>query len=61
MIAAATADQTGGKNQLYLVDASNGQMLIHFALPSLEFAQPLFADGYLFSASITGGLTAYAP
>jgi len=61
VIAAATADMTGGTNQLFLVDASNGQVLAQFALPSLEFSQPVFANGYLFSASTTGGLTAYVP
>jgi outer membrane protein assembly factor BamB len=59
VVAAATADQTGGTNQLYLVDPSNGQVLTQIALPSAELAQPVFADGYLFSAPITGGLTAY--
>ena len=61
VIAAATADGSGGQNQLYLVNAATGAVLKQFALPALEFSQPVFANGYLFSASITGGLVAYAP
>ena len=61
VIAAATADATGATNQLYLVNASNGAVLKKFALPSLEYSQPVFADGYLFSGTLTNGLTAYVP
>jgi outer membrane protein assembly factor BamB len=61
VIAAATADATGGTNHLYLINVSNGHVLKQFALPSPEYSQPVFADGYLLSASYTGGLTAYVP
>ena len=59
VIAAATADMSGGLNQLYLVDAATGRVLKKLALPAPEFSQPIFADGYLFAASTTGGLSAY--
>jgi hypothetical protein len=36
-------------------------VLKQIALPAFEFSQPVFANGYLFSASITGGLTSYVP
>ena len=45
----------------YLVNASNGKVLAHFALPSLEFSHPVCADGALLSASPSGGLTDYVP
>ena len=61
VIAAATADGSGGINQLYLVNAATGAILKSFALPSLEFSQPVFANGFLFSAPLTGGITEYAP
>jgi len=61
VIAAATADGSGGTNQLYLVNAATGAVLKSFALPSLEFSQPVFANGVLFSAPLTGGISEYAP
>jgi polyvinyl alcohol dehydrogenase (cytochrome) len=61
VIAAATSDQTGKQNQLYLVNATTGKAIKKYALPALEYAQPVFADGFLFSATVTGGITAYAP
>ena len=61
VIAAATADATtGATNHLFLLRADDGRILKRFDLPSMEFAQPIFADRHLFAATLTGGLVAYA-
>ena len=52
---------TGVTNADYLVDASTGVILTTLDNGnSPQFAQPIFADGYLFAATETAGLTAYA-
>jgi outer membrane protein assembly factor BamB len=45
-------------NALYLVNASNGNIVRTISTASREFAQPVFADGYLLAARLSG-LTAY--
>jgi outer membrane protein assembly factor BamB len=54
------------KNAVYLLDASNGNILNTFPETNLVFAQPVFAGTHLFVAT-TGGipsaglLTAFTP
>jgi outer membrane protein assembly factor BamB len=51
---------TGVTNADYLLDASTGAVLATLNNGnSAQFAQPVFADGYLFAATQTAGLTAY--
>jgi glucose dehydrogenase len=61
VLAVATFDQSGAPNSAYLLDASTGKILT--TLPTGadgEFAQPVFADGHLFLATLDQGLTAYS-
>jgi outer membrane protein assembly factor BamB len=61
VIAAMTFDSTAlGANRLYLVNAQNGAVLASRATGDVAFAQPGFADGYLFTAT-KGKLTALSP
>jgi outer membrane protein assembly factor BamB len=53
------ADHSG--NGTYLVDASNGAILAALPTGGAGFSQPVFANGYLFVASVGGRLTAFAP
>jgi outer membrane protein assembly factor BamB len=51
---------TGATNADYLLNASTGSVLATLNNGnSPQFAQPVFADGYLFDATDTAGLTAY--
>ena len=61
VIAAASYGSRGGQNGLWLIDAANGRILDSISYgTSSTFAQPVFADGYLFTASQgTLGLRAY--
>jgi outer membrane protein assembly factor BamB len=57
VIAAATY---WGQNDVYLIDASTGQILNTLSYGSSKtFAQPVFADDYLFVASTDLGLQVY--
>jgi outer membrane protein assembly factor BamB len=49
------------ENALFLVDSSDGEMLATVADGSRVFAQPVFADEYLFVATLGEGLIAYTP
>lgn len=62
VIAAGTYD-ADGTNSVYLLNASNGTVLKELSFGSTRvFAQPVFADGYLFVARTGGGgLTVYGP
>jgi len=44
---------------VYLLDSTDGSILGHISPGTHCFAQPVFADGYLFVAPVDGGLTAY--
>lgn len=51
---------TGVTNADYLLDASTGAILTTLDNgDSAQFAQPVFADGYMFAATQTAGLTAF--
>ena len=52
MITATSYGSRGGQNALWLINAASGQILktIPYGASS-TFAQPVFADGYLFTAS----------
>ncbi len=59
VVAVATWD-SAHPNALYLINASTGAKLRTISEGSTrEFAQPVFADGYLVTATLTGGLVAY--
>jgi hypothetical protein len=64
VLAVATWDncETAATDQLYLVDASDGTVLKTVSTGgSKTFAQPVFADNYLFVASEAAGLSVYQP
>jgi outer membrane protein assembly factor BamB len=60
VLAAASFTSTTKENGVFLIDAATGQILktVSYAT-SNTFAQPVFADNYLFVASTAHGLTAY--
>src|SRR5512132_3258294 len=59
-IALATFDEGPGQTAAYLVDASNGNILKTISTSNVStFAQPVFADEFLFVATFGGKLTAY--
>jgi polyvinyl alcohol dehydrogenase (cytochrome) len=61
VIAAATYDKDG-TNSVYLINSANGQVLKTFDMAGAKmFAQPVFADGYLFIASLSQGLQVFRP
>jgi len=52
VIAASSYGSRGGQNALWLINAATGQILKTISYGSSStFAQPVFADGYLFTAS----------
>ena len=61
VIAVATLDPTNTTNGTYLIDASDGSIIRELMAPNNanEFAQPVFADGYLLTATEGAGLVAY--
>ena len=61
VIAAASYGARGGQSGLWLINAANGQILKSISYgTSSTFAQPVFADNYLFTASQGSlGLRAY--
>ena len=62
VIAAGTYNGSGTPNSVYLLDSSNGQVLKTIGMAgSKVFAQPVFADGYLFIASTASGLQVFKP
>ena len=59
VIGVATWDDSH-PNSVYLINAATGAVVRTIALTThKEFAQPVFADGYLFTATLDGGLVAY--
>jgi outer membrane protein assembly factor BamB len=58
VIAVATWDPTN-PNALYFLDPATGAVLRTIPQTVKEFAQPVFADGYLVTATLNGGLIAY--
>jgi polyvinyl alcohol dehydrogenase (cytochrome) len=62
VIAAATFGSTTGANGIFLIDASNGQILRTIPYNTFNtFAQPVFADNHLLVASEGLGLRVYGP
>jgi outer membrane protein assembly factor BamB len=60
VIALATLSSGPGQKAAYLIDASNGSILKTLSTSNVStFAQPVFADEFLFVATIGGRLTAY--
>jgi outer membrane protein assembly factor BamB len=60
VIAAASFGYKNDQNGVFLLNARTGALIRTFSLGrSLTFAQPVFADNYLFIASTGPGLTAY--
>jgi hypothetical protein len=60
--AVGTMDFTGAPDAVYLLDASNGQMLATISTANSQvIAQPVFDDGYLFIATAGQGIWAYRP
>jgi hypothetical protein len=59
VLAAATYDNGGGGNFFYFLDARTGTILRTISAPGVEFAQPVFADGYVMFATVGGGLRVY--
>jgi outer membrane protein assembly factor BamB len=57
----STEDSRDGVAESWLVDASNGRILATLPTRSSAFAQPVFADQYLFVATTRSGLYALAP
>ena len=61
VIAAATYNlENPPLNEVYLLDASNGSVVNAIQQDAAIFAQPVFADTHLFSATTSGILTAYS-
>jgi outer membrane protein assembly factor BamB len=65
VLAAAIWGFTGSKRGVYLVNANTGKVLKVLIGTTTgccgEFAQPVFADNYVFAATLASGLTAYTP
>jgi outer membrane protein assembly factor BamB len=62
VLAVATWDTSGAGNRVYLINAANGSVIGTLSTGnSVTFAQPVFADHYLFIATVGHGLIAYAP
>ena len=60
VIALATYDESPGQTAAYLIDASNGSILKTISTSNVStFAQPVFADEFVFVATIGGRLTPY--
>jgi outer membrane protein assembly factor BamB len=60
VLAVATFDFSGAPNAVYLIDASSGQIISTVSTGNTaDFAQPVFADSYLFVATVGQGLLAY--
>jgi hypothetical protein len=60
VLAVATCDFSGAPNAVYLIRASSGQIISTVSTGNTaDFAQPVFADSYLFVATVGHGLLAY--
>ncbi len=62
VLAVGTIGSNGAQNGAYLLNAATGQILATISTADAGvFAQPVFADGYLFVATAGQGLWAYRP
>jgi polyvinyl alcohol dehydrogenase (cytochrome) len=59
VIAVGTYDTTATPNAVYLVNAATGQNLRTLTTGGHNFAQSVFADGYIFTANLNAGIRAY--
>jgi outer membrane protein assembly factor BamB len=50
-----------GTSEVDLLDAATGRVVTKLPVTGPVFSQPVFADGYLFVASLPGTLTAFTP
>jgi outer membrane protein assembly factor BamB len=62
VLAVPTMDSSvGAANAVFLIDAADGTIITQLPTGSDgEFAQPIFADGHLFLATLDQGLTSYS-
>jgi outer membrane protein assembly factor BamB len=60
VLAVPTFDGATATNGVYLLDATSGAILARIDT-ARAFAQPVFANGRLLVATVSGGLSAYAP
>lgn len=61
VLAVGTYDFTTTPNAFYLINAADGQILNTLSSGGNDFAQPVFASGYLFLANAGRGLTVWRP
>jgi outer membrane protein assembly factor BamB len=61
VLAVGTYDFTATPNAFYLLNATDGQILNTLGSGGTDFAQPVFANGYLFLANVGRGLTTWQP
>jgi outer membrane protein assembly factor BamB len=59
VIAAGTFDASGTPNADYLINASNGALVRTLSTGGMNFAQSTFAHGWLYTANVGLGLSAY--
>ena len=59
VLGVGTYDSTATPNAVYLISASTGQIVRTLNTGGKTFAQTVFANGYVFTANIGKGLTAY--
>lgn len=59
VIAAGTYDFTATPNAVYLVNSATGKIIRTLGTGGTFFAQSVFANGYVFTANVGKGLTAY--
>ncbi len=63
ILAVSTYDISGAPNGTYFLRSSTGAILASIPTPnnSETFAQPVFADNFVFLTPVKGGMTAYSP
>jgi hypothetical protein len=62
VLAVPTIDDSSTENGTYFVNASTGALLGHISVNNAkQFAEPVFAGGYLLLGQVNQGLNAYAP
>jgi len=62
VLAVATCDYSGAPNAVYLLNATDGQILATLSTGDTPvFGQPTFVDNHIFVASVGQGLLAYQP
>jgi len=59
VMAVGTYDYTSTPNAVYLIDSSTGTIIRTLNTGGNNFAQPVFANGFVFTANTGKGLTEY--